>query len=56
MKSFLAFFFLFVFPIAAGAMVENTNEANVWYHTGFIVVFFLAVCIWGLVSEALEDR
>lgn len=55
MKSFFAFFLLIPFPLAMIAMVENTTEANVWYHVGFIVFLLLAACVGGLISDARHN-
>ena len=56
MKSFFAFFFLFPFPILMCAMIENTTAANVWYHCSFLAFLFVAVCVWGIISDARMDR
>ena len=56
MKSFFAFFLLIPFPLAMIAMVENTTEANVWYHVGFIVFLLLAACVGGLISDARHNN
>ena len=55
MQGFFGFFLLIPAPILLIAMVENTTEANVWYHTGFIIFLFILACVIGLIKDAMMD-
>jgi len=54
MKSFFAFFMLILFPIIGIAMIENTNANNFWYHSAFIGLMFVVVCVWACIKDALD--
>lgn len=43
MQGFISFFALILGPILGIAMVENTTEANLWYHVGFIAFLLFGV-------------
>ena len=54
MKSFFAFFMLIPAPILGIAMIENTNANNFWYHSAFIALMFVVVCVWACIKDALD--